>query len=180
MTSKLTEKQAKMVEDNHNLIYTFLYKNGLDNNEIEDWYGVAAIALCKAAATYDENIGTPFSSYAFKVMTNAVKSTARDNSRRSIVPCVSLDEKINPNASDKTFDTLLSKTEGFEDFTLSRSVIVDIFDKLKESDKAIIDLIISHKKSISATAKLLGISRYRASKTYHDFINDAKKALAHS
>ena len=46
----MTEEQRKLVEDNHNLIYSFLQKYHLT---IDEYYGLAAIGLCKAGKTYN-------------------------------------------------------------------------------------------------------------------------------
>lgn len=47
----LTEDECKLVEDNHDLIY--MVSDCLDI-DIDDCYGVLAIALCHAAQNYDE------------------------------------------------------------------------------------------------------------------------------
>ena len=66
---KLTEAQSKLVEDNHNLIYWYMNRRGLDNDE---WYGLIAIELCKTAMKYDETLGA-FSTY-FKVCADNIVS----------------------------------------------------------------------------------------------------------
>lgn len=63
----LNDMQKKMVEDNHNLIYSFLAKHNLS---VEEWYDVAAIGLCKAAQSYDGS--AKFNTLAYKVMFNEV------------------------------------------------------------------------------------------------------------
>lgn len=65
---KLTEEQRKFVEDNHNLIYAFAKKNELD---LEEYYDILAISLCKAALSFDPDRGFSFSTYAYKSMKNA-------------------------------------------------------------------------------------------------------------
>lgn len=42
----MTDYQRQLVTDNHNLIYRFLQKEKLN---MEDWYDLAAIGMCKAA-----------------------------------------------------------------------------------------------------------------------------------
>ena len=42
----LTQQQQQLVEDNHKLIYFYLYRNSLS---VDEFYDVAAIGLCKAA-----------------------------------------------------------------------------------------------------------------------------------
>ena len=51
---KLTKEQQKIVEDNHNLIYDFLHRRGLN---IEEYYGIVAESLCKAVLNWDESKG---------------------------------------------------------------------------------------------------------------------------
>lgn len=56
---QITDEARKLVEENHNLVYSFLYKYHLD---VEEWYDLAAIGLCKAANTYN-NDKSGFSTY---------------------------------------------------------------------------------------------------------------------
>lgn len=62
--SGLTAEQTKLIEDNHNLIYSFLHKYNL---KIDDYYGIVAIAFCKAATSYNSNVSN-FSTYSFRCM----------------------------------------------------------------------------------------------------------------
>ena len=65
MDDALSKDQQDLVSDNHNLIYSYANKMNLDINE---YYGLLAIGLCKAAKTYDPNRGYAFSTYAYYVM----------------------------------------------------------------------------------------------------------------
>lgn len=78
----MTEQQQKIVEDNHNLIYSFLQKYHLP---IEDWYGLAAIGLCKAAMTFKEDVSS-FSTYAYRCMFTAVFSEKRKETQTGTIP----------------------------------------------------------------------------------------------
>lgn len=73
--SKLNNEQRKLVEENHNLIYSFLNNQALSINE---WYDVCAIGLCNAALTF--NGTTKFSTLAYKCMLNSVRSVMRHDS----------------------------------------------------------------------------------------------------
>ena len=64
MHKPLTKEQSRFVADNHNLIYSLLYSMKLN---IDEWYDVAAIGLCKAGATYEEE-SSKFSTWAFFIM----------------------------------------------------------------------------------------------------------------
>lgn len=71
-------EHTRMVEENHNLIYGFLHKYKLS----EDFYGDAAIGLCKAAQSYDESKGSSFATYAYKCMFNECGITLRVDKRK--------------------------------------------------------------------------------------------------
>lgn len=73
----LNDMQKKMVEDNHNLIYSFLLKHKLN---IEEWYDIAAIGLCKAARCYDGS--TEFSTLAYTAMFYEVCKVIRGRKAR--------------------------------------------------------------------------------------------------
>lgn len=47
---KLTEEEKRVVEENYKLIYWYANLKGLD---IDEWYGLLAIELCKAVVKYD-------------------------------------------------------------------------------------------------------------------------------
>lgn len=51
---KLTKHEQKIVEDNHNLIYSFIHSRGL---EVDEYYGLVAESLCKAVMNWDESKG---------------------------------------------------------------------------------------------------------------------------
>lgn len=71
----LTEEQKELAEKNHNLIYDFAHKRNILN--VDDWYGILATALCKAARGYDESKGCAFSTFVFKCMNNELNDVLR-------------------------------------------------------------------------------------------------------
>lgn len=73
---KLTAEQRKLVEDNHKLIYGYMAKYRLNQ---EQWYSICAIGLCKAAYAYDGSCS--FSTFAYKCMFNEVSHEMRDNKK---------------------------------------------------------------------------------------------------
>lgn len=70
----LTAEQRALVEENHNLIYGYLHSHGL---RIDEWYDLFALALCKAAANYDEKKGL-FSVLVYACFGNVVRGQIRD------------------------------------------------------------------------------------------------------
>lgn len=83
----LTIDQAKLVTENHNLIYGILKEYGLLHKEddISDWYGIAAEGLVSAATAYNKEISN-FSTHAYKVMSNRLKNEMKANSRQKQIP----------------------------------------------------------------------------------------------
>lgn len=88
----LTDKQRRLAEENHNLIYGYAAKEHLD---IDEYYGILAIGLCKAAQAYNKKKGM-FSTFAYACMKNEVLMHWRATTKKSSIPLnaiVSYDEK---------------------------------------------------------------------------------------
>lgn len=64
---KLTTEQAKIVEENHNLIYWYINMNKLD---ISEYYDLLAIELCNTAMKYNSDRGS-FANY-FKLRADGI------------------------------------------------------------------------------------------------------------
>lgn len=96
----LTPEESRLIEKNHNLIFSFLSKYQLS---VDDYYGSAALGLIDAIKAFDTNKGTSLSSFAFTCMRNRAFQQVRKEVQkmpgkdgRTIV-LVSLDESINTN-----------------------------------------------------------------------------------
>lgn len=101
--SKLNNEQRKLVEDNHNLIYSFLHKQALS---VGGWYDICAIGLCKAALHYKGT--TNFSTFAYICMLNVVRKEMRKNTLQKSFPdaeTISLSTEIS-SKSEKSVYTL--------------------------------------------------------------------------
>lgn len=106
----------KLIVDNHNLIYSYAIKNHLD---IEEYYGILAIALIKAAENYKEDYGTSFTTFAFTIMRNSIIRDGKKRSRDSLYHSMSLDGftdddvplvEIIPNEEKYNFEFNFPKT----------------------------------------------------------------------
>ncbi len=69
----MTAEQRQLAEDNHSLIYKVLHDMKLSD---EEFYGTAAIGLCKAAMTYQAD-KYRFSTYACQCIYNEIKADQR-------------------------------------------------------------------------------------------------------
>lgn len=78
----MTEEQRQLAAENHDLIYSFLRTYGYD---VEEYYDLAAIGLCKAAMTYSNDISR-FSTYAYRCMQNTVYKEIRIKTYARTIP----------------------------------------------------------------------------------------------
>ena len=79
----MTDEQRKVVEENHNLIYSFLKRYGLS---IEEYYDLAAIGLCEAVVRYDESRGWSLTTYAYERMFYETFHEIRSHRRDKAIP----------------------------------------------------------------------------------------------
>lgn len=77
MSLRLNDEQRKLVEQNHNLIYSAMRKFGVRRQDFDDYYGFAAVGLCKAVVGYDESKAKSFSTYAYKCMRTEIAAYNR-------------------------------------------------------------------------------------------------------
>lgn len=104
----------KLIIDNHNLIYSYCIKHHLD---IEEYYGILAIALVKSAEKFDESYGYSFLTFAYKSMKNAVLAEKIKRDRDALNHAFTLDGyeeevplvEIIPNKEENIFDVKLPK-----------------------------------------------------------------------
>lgn len=69
----IKEEIKKMVEENHNLIYSYCYKNNLS---IDDYYGVLAETLCRVCEKFNKDRGS-LSTFIYKSFDNVIKNERR-------------------------------------------------------------------------------------------------------
>ena len=146
---RLTDEQRELAAKNHNLIYKYAHKK---NVSAEDYYGILAIGLCKAAASYDKSKGK-FSTLAMTCMNNEYQSSLRHENRKSAIPdtvkesydnvienedgnCISkefIDEKsylemVNGNLEKEFLECLDKKEKNIVEFLISGKTHQEISD----------------------------------------------------
>lgn len=172
MSNTLNEKQRKLVEDNHNLIYAFLKKKNLSLNATEDWYGTAAIGLCKAAMTFDETKGSNFSTLAYICMDNEVKQIMRKE-RKLAKPVVSLDEELESGCACLC-DLVADNRDPFFSVYLNEAIEIALRG-VSDRDKAILNLVIHTNMTNRAVGDKFGVSQATVSKIYNRFIDKVRE-----
>lgn len=166
----LNDEQRRLVELNHNLIYSFLRSKYLSMDSVEDWYGVAAIGLCKAALVYDENREAKFSTLAYICMNNEVRMVLRKKRINNVISLYtettedkkSYIEEIIPDTYDFTYSVYLN------------DAISSASKNLTERNQKILNLIIDNGMKCSEVAVIFGISKQMVNRIYHNFISKIK------
>ena len=161
---QITEEQRKLVEDNHNLIYSFLQKYHLT---IDEYYGLAAIGLCKAGKTYNGEKSN-FSTYAYKCMFTTVMCELRKNKQAKTIPEHQIfyyqAELDNNNGGDTAlFMNYIPSKENVEDSVLSEVIFDEYASKLKDRDKKIFSLFREGYKQ-KEICKIVGCSQPQVSR----------------
>ena len=140
----LTIDQAKLVTENHNLIYGILKEYGLLHKEddISDWYGIAAEGLVSAATTYNKEISN-FSTHAYKVMGNRLRNEIKANSRQKQIPAscmISLYSTI-PGTQNITYLDGLEDNIDVANYICTKIRIQEISTELTELQKKVISYL---------------------------------------
>jgi len=138
----LTPEECQLIEKHHNLIYSFLHKY---NYSVDEYYGLAALALCYAAHTYKEDLGA-FSTYAYKSMYfkitryNELQSSCTKAPKE---PNLSLDYMYrddNHEEEGQTFYDFLPDDIDIEDDIIAKICYESFVNKQSERDKKLLSL----------------------------------------
>lgn len=173
MSQTLNDKQQKLVEDNHNLIFKFLQSHNLSLDATDDWYGTAAIGLCKAAMRYDESRGAKFSTLAYVCMENEVRMVMRTN-RKCVSDTVSIDEMLD-NAEGLDFHEIIPDEDNFEEKLYLNDAVERAMRGMSDVQKQVITLVVDNGYTQAEAASIVGLSRSYVSKIYTTFIDRVRK-----
>lgn len=147
------------------MIYSFLYKYHLD---VEEWYDIAAIGLCKAANTYN-NDKSEFSTYAYKCMyTTIIMEKRKENAMRTIPQnqIVYYENQVNKSSKDNDTSTFLNyipSKQDIENETISALSLENIENELVGNKKKVF-LLLREGYTQCEISKIIGISKQRVSK----------------
>ena len=138
----MTEKQRQLAAENHQLIYSFLHKYDYD---IEDFYDLAAIGLCKAARSYKDSMGN-FSTLAYKCMFNEIAHYFVNQGAARRVPShliMHYDAKIHSDDEGEFSEILncMNCDNGFENDAIT-DILIDICKvKLTDRDRIVFEML---------------------------------------
>lgn len=153
----LDKEQQTLVEKNHNLIYGYAKIKNLD---IEDYYGILAIGLCKAAGAYRQEKGE-FSTFAYQCMGNELNNYYCKSNRKDIPSelIISLDapKEVNDDSSIMYMDILKDDLNPYDDSLLNIQYN-NMLKKLKSPEKEIIEYL-KDGMTLESIAKKIGCTK---------------------
>ena len=157
---KLTDAQRQIAEDNHNLIYGFLWKNHLD---VDEWYGIIAIGYLNAVLQWDPDRGK-LSTFAFLTMKNSyLQEINRRNRLKRKESCISIHSPICDGANIEIGD-LLPDPYDLADQCASRVDLEAALKKLTSDQRRILSMALDGVYQ-SDIAIVMGISQPAISRT---------------
>lgn len=133
---------------------------------IEDYYGLAAIGLCKAGITYQK--GTiAFSTYAYKCMFNEIMMDKRKEKSTKRIPhhqIVYYEAELETCDGDTaSFLNFIPSNEDVENYSLSKIMFDEYSKKLNDRDKQIF-LLFSEGYKQREICKMVGCSQPQVSR----------------
>ena len=146
-----------------------MYKYHLD---VEEWYDLAAIGLCKAANTYN-NDKSGFSTYAYKCMYTTIIMEKRKENAMCRIPqnqIVYYENQVSEESKDNDTSTFLNympSKQNIENETISALSLENIENKLNGNKKKVF-LLLREGYTQCEISKIIGISKQRVSKIKHE------------
>lgn len=139
--------QQTLVEQNHNLIYSFAKQRNLD---LEEYYDLLAIALCKAAKIY-QNGKCEFSTLAYTCMRNEINNYWQSLQTQKSVPndkIVSYDvseDKENKNSSFTYLNVMSDDNKACEN-TIFQIQYNDMLKQMNDTERKIVQYLMNDMK----------------------------------
>lgn len=165
---RLNSYQQKLVEENHKLIYWYMNKYNLSNEDTVDWYGILAEQLCRAAYYYDEERGK-FSTLVYTFFSNKVQHVLRKLKETQY--WISLNDIIED--TNVTLESVLSYEDTGYEYKQLKEQIREIYNSLPEKQKRCVELYFSEELTQKQISTITGISR----QTVCGYINQFKKKV---
>lgn len=136
--------------------------------DVEEWYDLAAIGLCKAANTYN-NDKSGFSTYAYKCMyTTIIMEKRKENAMRRIPQnqIVYYENQVSEESKDNDTSTFLNyipSKQDIENETISALSLENIENELAGNKRKVF-LLLREEYAQCEISEIIGISKQRISK----------------
>lgn len=154
----LDKEQQTLVEQNHNLIYGYAKIKNLD---IEDYYGILAIGLCKAAGAYRQEKGE-FSTFAYQCMNNELNDYYKSNRKAipsELVISLYASKEVDDDSSIVYIDMIEDNSSPYDNSLLDIQYS-NMLKKLKSPEKEIVEYL-KDGMTLESIAEKLGCTKSR-------------------
>lgn len=136
--------------------------------DVEEWYDIVAIGLCKAANTYN-NDKSEFSTYAYKCMYTTITMEKRKENAMRIIPqnqIVYYENQVSESSKENDTSTFLNyipSKQDVENETISTILLNNIENELVGNKKKVF-ILLKEGYTQCEISKIIGISKQRISK----------------
>lgn len=142
--------------------------------DVEEWYDLAAIGLCKAANTYNNN-KSGFSTYAYKCMYTTIIMEKRKENAMRIIPqnqIVYYENQVNESSKENDTSTFLNyipSKQNIENETISTLSLENIENELAGNKRKVF-LLLREGYAQCEISEIIGISKQRVSKIKQEIV----------
>lgn len=170
------EEYEKLIIENEALVYHVLKQMHL-YSQLEDYYDVGMIGLCKAAKTFNNSKGSKFSTYACICIRNTILMDIRDQKRQCDYYSISLQTPVGGEKDKILLEDTISDYELELDILNKeeKMALIESVRKLNDEDKQMIDLYFWKEMTQQEISRYLKMSQANVSRRIQRALNNLKK-----
>lgn len=170
------EEYERLIIENEALVYHVLKQMHL-YSQLEDYYDVGMIGLCKAAKTFDNSKGSKFSTYACICIRNTILMDIRDQKRQCDYYSISLQTPVGGEKDEILLEDTISDYELEVDILNKeeKMALIESIRKLDNDDKQMIDLYFWKEMTQKEIARYLKMSQANVSRRIQRALNNLRK-----
>lgn len=170
------EEYERLIIENEALVYHVLKQMHL-YSQLEDYYDVGMIGLCKAAKTFDNSKGSKFSTYACICIRNTILMDIRDQKRQCDYYSISLQTPVGGEKDEILLEDTISDYELEIDILNKeeKMALIESIRKLDNDDRQMIDLYFWKEMTQKEIARYLKMSQANVSRRIQRALNNLRK-----
>lgn len=170
------EEYERLIIKNEALVYHVLKQMHL-YSQLEDYYDVGMIGLCKAAKTFDNSKGSKFSTYACICIRNTILMDIRDQKRQCDYYSISLQTPVGGEKDEILLEDTISDYELELDILNKeeKMALIESIRKLNDEDRQMIDLYFWKEMTQQEISRYLKMSQANVSRRIQRALNNLRK-----
>lgn len=170
------EEYERLIIENEALVYHVLKQMHL-YSQLEDYYDIGMIGLCKAAKTFDNSKGSKFSTYACICIRNTILMDIRDQKRQCDYYSISLQIPVGGEKDEILLEDTISDYELEIDILNKeeKMALIESIRKLNNEDRQMIDLYFWKEMTQKEIARYLKMSQANVSRRIQRALDNLRK-----